>query len=50
MLNCTLPVELVWHGANEMDNATLASLQKEFGPIRGYDISQVPYPDHHRKE
>ncbi|GBF90371.1 hypothetical protein Rsub_02477 [Raphidocelis subcapitata] len=48
-LNCSLPVELVWHQAREMDNATLEAFQKEFGPLRGYNIADVPIPAHHRQ-
>ncbi len=49
VLHCTLPVELVWQGAEEMDAETLSMLQRRFGPLRGYDISAMPYPEHHRQ-
>ncbi len=48
-MKCTLPVELVWHGPNEMDNVTLAGLAKHFGPLSGYDITTAPYPQHHKR-
>ena len=48
-LNCTLPVELVWHGAHEMDRPTLEALQRQFGPLRGYDVTALPYPAHQRR-
>ncbi len=48
-LNCTLPIELVWHGTGEMDNATLVGLKKFFDPLEGYDVSTKPYPKHQRK-
>jgi hypothetical protein len=48
-LNCTLPVELVWHGPQEMDTATLAGLKKFFDPLEGYDVTTKPYPKHQRK-
>ena len=48
-LNCTLPVELVWHGSDEMDARTLAAFEREFAPLRGYDIAAEPYPKHHRQ-
>jgi len=47
-LNCTLPVEVAWHGAAEMDAPTLQALASEFGPLYGFDVSSVPYPGHHR--
>jgi hypothetical protein len=47
-LKCSLPVELVWHSAHEMDNATLAALRKHFGPIIGISLSSLPWPAHHR--
>lgn len=46
--NCTLPIELVWHSPSEMDPTTLSVLQAQWGPIRGVDLSQMPWPDHHR--
>ncbi|KAI8474523.1 MAG: mannosyltransferase putative-domain-containing protein [Monoraphidium minutum] len=49
-LNCTLPIELVWHSAAEMDRGTLEAFQKEFGPLRGYDVAAEPFPKHHRRE
>jgi hypothetical protein len=48
-LNCTLPVELVWHSDKEMDKETLAKFQKEFGPLRGYNVAAEPFPRHHRR-
>ncbi|WIA31646.1 hypothetical protein OEZ86_002526 [Tetradesmus obliquus] len=42
-----LPVEIFWHGDDEMDNTTLAALKAEFGPLEGYDASKLPYPKHH---
>jgi hypothetical protein len=48
-LKCTLPVELVWHGPQEMDNGTLAGLRRMFAPLEGYDVTAKPYPKHHRK-
>jgi hypothetical protein len=49
-LNCTLPVELVWHSDKEMDRSTLAALAREFGPLRGYNVAAEPFPKHHRRE
>lgn len=49
-LNCSLPVELVWHGKAEMDRATLKALDREFGPLRGYNIEEEPFPSHHRSK
>jgi hypothetical protein len=46
--NCSLPIELVWHSPTEMDPTTLSVLQAQWGPIRGVDLSQKPWPDHHR--
>jgi hypothetical protein len=48
-LNCTLPVELVWHSDKEMDKATLATFKKEYAPLRGYNIAAEPFPKHHRR-
>ncbi len=48
-LNCTLPIELVWHDEKEMDRKTLAALTREFGPLRGYNVAAAPYPHHHRR-
>lgn len=48
VLNCTLPVELVWHSAAEMDSQTLTVLQSRWGPIKGVDLSSIPFPAHHR--
>jgi hypothetical protein len=48
LLHCSLPVELVWHAPAEMDGATLAALQSHWGPIRGVDLSALPWPDHQR--
>jgi hypothetical protein len=47
-LNCTLPIELVWHAPGEMDSATLKALEAEFAPLRGYSVADAPYPAHHR--
>ena len=49
-LNCTLPVELVWHGEREMDAPTLAAFKREFGPLRGYNVAAAPVPKHHRQK
>lgn len=49
-LNCTLPVELVWHGAREMDEPTLAAFKSEFGPLRGYNVAAELVPLHHRQK
>lgn len=48
-LNCTLPVEVAWHTKEEMDNATLTALDKQFGPVYGLNLSAIPFPDHHRR-
>ena len=40
----TLPVEVMWQGGGEMDNKTWASIQKQFGPIRGVDIQSTAHP------
>jgi hypothetical protein len=48
VLHCKLPVELVWQGPREMDAVTLEEMQKRYGPLRGYNISTVPFPQHHR--
>ena len=45
---CTLPVQVAWHSAREMDNATLAALDQRFGPVLGLDVAALPYPAHHR--
>lgn len=34
-LNSSLPVELYWHGPNEMDDDSLDALKEEFGPLEG---------------
>jgi hypothetical protein len=47
--NCTLPVELAWHHSQEMDNVTLAALAARFGPLRGYNVREVPWPAHQRQ-
>eukprot|EP00878_Enallax_costatus_P008903 GHUV01009307.1.p1 GENE.GHUV01009307.1~~GHUV01009307.1.p1 ORF type:complete len:671 (+),score=115.05 GHUV01009307.1:370-2382(+) len=47
-LNCSLPVELVWHKPNEMDATTLAAMQSSFGPIIGVNLTEIPWPSHHR--
>jgi hypothetical protein len=47
-LKCSLPVELVWHSSEEMDEATLAALRKHFGPIVGISLGSLPWPAHHR--
>jgi hypothetical protein len=44
VLNCSLPVEVAWQGKAEMDNATLAALQQQFGPLTGFDVTAMPYP------
>eukprot|EP00882_Tetradesmus_deserticola_P033742 GHRQ01038567.1.p1 GENE.GHRQ01038567.1~~GHRQ01038567.1.p1 ORF type:complete len:162 (+),score=51.89 GHRQ01038567.1:511-996(+) len=47
-LDCKLPVELVWHTAEEMDDGTLAALRQHWGPIVGISLSSLPWPAHHR--
>jgi hypothetical protein len=47
-LNVTLPVELAWWGEREMDAPTLRALERRFAPLRGYDLSTLAYPSHHR--
>ncbi|KIY97022.1 hypothetical protein MNEG_10940 [Monoraphidium neglectum] len=47
-LNCTLPVEVAWHGPDEMDAATLAALDSHFGPVTGFDALAQPLEQHHR--
>jgi hypothetical protein len=48
-LGCGLPVEVAWQGPREMDNATLAALDRDYGPVFGFDVGAVPYPAHHRR-
>uniref|UniRef100_A0A383VV11 Mannosyltransferase putative-domain-containing protein n=1 Tax=Tetradesmus obliquus TaxID=3088 RepID=A0A383VV11_TETOB len=48
VLNCSLPVELVWHATEEMDNATIAALRRRWGPIVGINLDSMPWPSHHR--
>jgi hypothetical protein len=48
VLHCTLPVEVAWQGAAEMDNITLAALQQQFAPLSGFDVTAMPYPQHMR--
>jgi hypothetical protein len=48
-LNCTLPIELVWHTPGEMDPTTLSALQELWGPITGVDLSSKQWPAHHRQ-
>ena len=40
----TLPVEVMWQGAGEMDNKTWGSINSTFTPIRGVDITTFPHP------
>lgn len=47
-LRCQLPIELVWDGPDEMDASTLASLEREFKPLRGYSLAGMKSPAHHR--
>lgn len=47
-LRCQLPVELMWDGPSEMDAATLAALEREFKPLRGYSMAGMGLPSHHR--
>jgi hypothetical protein len=47
-LNCTLPVEVFWHGAGEMDAQTMSDLNSEFGGVTGQDILALPPAPHHR--
>eukprot|EP00879_Flechtneria_rotunda_P007982 GHRR01008363.1.p1 GENE.GHRR01008363.1~~GHRR01008363.1.p1 ORF type:complete len:351 (+),score=93.67 GHRR01008363.1:982-2034(+) len=49
VLHCDLPVEVAWQGATEMDNRTLAELQRRYAPLTGFDIQARPYPAHHRR-
>ncbi|KAI8472516.1 MAG: mannosyltransferase putative-domain-containing protein [Monoraphidium minutum] len=30
-----------------MDKESLAALKHEFGPLEGFDVTQLPYPEHH---
>ena len=39
-----LPVEVMWQGQEEMDSKTWASIERDFGPIRGIDIRSTPHP------
>jgi hypothetical protein len=48
-LGCTLPVEVAWQGPREMDAASLAALDQQYGPVFGFDVTGVPYPPHHRR-
>lgn len=48
-LHCKLPVEVAWQGSHEMDDAMLAALQKQFGPLSGFDVAAKPYPKHIRR-
>eukprot|EP00879_Flechtneria_rotunda_P023345 GHRR01024695.1.p1 GENE.GHRR01024695.1~~GHRR01024695.1.p1 ORF type:complete len:345 (+),score=119.25 GHRR01024695.1:394-1428(+) len=47
--NCSLPIELVWHTADEMDSSTLAAMQSRWGPIIAVNLSNMTWPEHHRK-
>jgi hypothetical protein len=46
-LNCTLPVEIYYHGRDELDAAGLAALKAEFAPLDAFDVTALPYPPHH---
>ncbi|WIA33900.1 hypothetical protein OEZ86_006999 [Tetradesmus obliquus] len=48
-LHCKLPVEVAWQGGHEMDDAMLKALQKQFGPLSGFDVAAKPYPKHIRR-
>jgi hypothetical protein len=48
-LRCRLPVEVAWQGPREMDEATLAALDRDYGPVLGLDVSSTPYPEHQRR-
>ena len=39
-----LPVEVMWQGPREMDDATWAFISGKFAPIRGIDITKTPHP------
>lgn len=45
---CQLPVEIAWQGKHEMDDDTFQALKSSFGPLYGFDITEMPYPAHHR--
>eukprot|EP00798_Chlamydomonas_sp_ICE-L_P010063 gene10063-7957_t len=41
---CGLPIEVAWQGPHEMDAQTWYNLQKQYGPLRGFDIQSEPNP------
>ncbi|KAG2444246.1 hypothetical protein HXX76_001003 [Chlamydomonas incerta] len=42
--NCSLPIEVAWQGDAEMDWATWAAIQRNFAPIRGFNVKSQPHP------
>ncbi len=47
--NCTLPVQVAWHQAREMDPATLQALDSRFGLVIGLNVTALDYPGHQRR-
>jgi hypothetical protein len=49
-LGCTLPVQVAFRSsAKELAPETLASLQRQFGPVLTLDLDSVPQPPHHKQ-
>ncbi|KAK9814131.1 hypothetical protein WJX72_001060 [[Myrmecia] bisecta] len=47
--NCTLPIQIIYNGPNEMGPKKIAKFQNAFSDVTCIDGSKVPYPKHHRR-
>ncbi|KAK9818014.1 hypothetical protein WJX72_005712 [[Myrmecia] bisecta] len=49
MHRCTLPIEVFYNGAREMDEKTNHYFESRFKNVTLFDLSTAPYPSHHRR-